>query len=86
MGLYERFALKDGVRFNPKTATERHAGFRYAEGLHIDVGDTVMVTDDREAGMFRVRALNPSGMRVTISKTGDVRQVEPSELTFIHRR
>lgn len=86
MGFYERFKPRGTVSFNPKEAVKRYSGFRYGEGMRIEIGDTVIVADDREAGMFKVRMLNPSGMRVTISKQSDVRQVEPSELMFVHRR
>lgn len=86
MGLYEYMRPKDGVPFNPHQAVKRYNGFRYGEGVRIEIGDTVMVDADREAGTFKVRMLNPSGMRVTISRLNDVRQVEPCELVFIHRK
>ncbi len=61
-------------------------GFRYGDGSRIQVGDTVLLANERTEGMFKVRALNPNGMRVLISKPNDVRTVEPCELEFIHRK
>lgn len=86
MGLYEKLTDRKSVAFNPKKEVERRKGFHYTEGVRIEIGDTVYLSNDRDAGKFKVRALNPNGMRVLISKPNDVRTVEPCELEFIHRK
>ena len=77
---HDRVELFDAVN-----EVKRRAGFRYADGRRINVGDTVMLRNDRQAGLFKVRALNPGGMRVVVSsQAGGAKSVEPSELDLIH--
>lgn len=82
------FRTHDRVElFDAVNEVKRRAGFRYADGRHINVGDTVMLKNDRQAGLLRVRALNVGGMRVVVSnqKSG-AKSVEPGELDLIHGR
>lgn len=77
---HDRVELCDAVN-----EVKRLASFRYADGRHINVGDTVMLKNDRQAGLLRVRALNPGGMRVVVSNpTSGALSVEPGELDLIH--
>lgn len=80
------FRTHDRVElFDAVNEVKRRAGFRYADGRHINVGDTVMLKNDRQAGLLRVRALNSGGMRVVVSnKTSGALSVEPGELDLIH--
>ena len=71
--------------FDAVNEVKRRTGFCYADGRRIDVGDTVMLKNDRQAGLFRVRALNTGGMRVVVSnRASGARSVEPSELDLVH--
>lgn len=80
------FRTHDRVElFDTVNEVKRRAGFRYADGRHINVGDTVMLKNDRQAGLLRVRALNPGGMRVVVSNpTNGALSVEPGELDLVH--
>ena len=80
------FRTHDRVElFDAVNEVKRRSGFRYADGRHINVGDTGMIKTDRQAGLFRVRALNPGGMRVVVSnQTSGALSVEPGELDLIH--
>lgn len=80
------FRTHDRVElFDAVNEVKRRAGFRYANGRRINVGDTVMLKNDRKAGLLMVRALNPGGMRVVVSnQTSGALSVEPGELDFIH--
>ena len=85
MGNFD-FRTHDRVElFDAVNEVKRRTGFRYADGPHINVGDTVMLRNDRQAGLFRVRAFNVGGMRVVVSnpKSG-AKSVEPSELDLVH--
>lgn len=77
---HDRVELFDAVN-----EVKRQAGFRYADGRHINVGDTVMLKNDRQTGLLKVRALNPCAMRVVVSNpTSGALSVEPGELDFVH--
>lgn len=80
------FRTHDRVElFDAVNEVKRRAGFRYANGRRINVGDTVMLKNDCQAGLLMVRALNPGGMRVVVSnQTSGALSVEPGELDFIH--
>ena len=71
--------------FDAVNEVKRRTGFRYTDGRRIEVGDTVMLKSDRQAGLFRVRALNPGGMRVVVSNQArGALSVEPGELNLVH--
>lgn len=85
MGNFD-FHTHDRVElFDAVNEVKRRTGFRYANGRRIDVGDTVMLKNDRQAGLFKVRAFNTGGMRVVVSsQAGGAKSVEPGELDLIH--
>lgn len=71
--------------FDAVNEVKRRTGFRYTDGRRIEVGDTVMLKSDRQAGLFRVRALNVGGMRVVVSNQArGALSVEPGELNLVH--
>lgn len=80
------FRTHDRVElFDAVNDVKRRAGFRYTDGRRINVGDTVMLKNDRQTGLLRVRALNPGGMRVVVSNpTSGALSVEPGELELVH--
>lgn len=80
------FRTHDRVKlFDAVNEVKRRDGFRYADGRRINVGDTVMLKNDRQSGLLRVRALNPGGMRVVVSnQTSGALSVEPCELELVH--
>ena len=80
------FRTHDRVElFDAVNEVKRRAGFRYADGRRINVGDTVILKNDLQTGLLRVRALNPSGMRVVVSnQTSGALSVEPGELDLVH--
>lgn len=85
MGNFD-FRTHDRVElFDAVNEVKRRTGFRYTDGRRIEVGDTVMLKSDRQAGLFRVRALNVGGMRVVVSNQArGALSVEPGELNLVH--
>lgn len=80
------FRTHDRVElFDAVNKVKRRDGFRYADGRRINAGDTVMLKNDRQAGLLRVRALNPGGVRVVVSNpTSGALSVEPVELELVY--
>lgn len=74
------------ISFNPKTELMRRKSFYYADGVCIEIGDTVYFNNKRDAGKFKVCAINPYSMLVLIGKLNVIHIAEPHELEFIHRK
>lgn len=84
MGMYEDLTSKGCTPFNPRKETARYEGFRDCAGERIEVFQTAEIVGQEGLGAFSVRALNPSGMRVTVSGRAGVKTVEPGQLRVLN--